>query len=407
LLRGKAHAEALIRSEAALFCAGEAKAVENFIPPFLQLDFQITGRCNSRCTFCNCWKNPYSVEKDIPGVVWTETVKKLKGFTDIEYLCIGGGEPLLYRDIFELLRAMTELNVHTIMVSNGSLFSHETCCKILDTGLNQIDLSLDGFEKTHDSLRGMPGSFKKCVDSIFRLKKLNTGMSLGISSLICGENLHELPEFLDWVLRELPIDRINFQAYQQVTEYKGKKWWETSGLWPNDEETVIHTLDYLAEKTRNEKKITNHPLQCEKFKRYFLNPQSTLGIDCPAGAFNFSVSHTGDVIGCIAMGPVGNIKHADAVDIYQKRFSDVRKRAVACKENCHFLINCYFPLHWSRWEHLVKNMVKEDTEPIYKPGPIVLPPEINKRNHKNRRLSRFDKIRSPQAFGLNRNNHTS
>jgi len=350
--------------------------MEDFIPPFLQLDFQITGRCNSRCMFCNCWKNPYPSEKDIPAEVWVETAKRLLGFTDIEYLCIGGGEPLLYRDIFKVLRSMTNLNIHTIMVTNGSLFTHDTCFRILDSGLNQIDFSIDGLEKMHDGLRGTPGLFKKCIESIFRLKKMDPRIRLGISSLICGKNIHELPKFLDWALRELPIDSINFQAYQQVTEYKGNRWWEKSALWPSDQEAVIHSLDYLAEKSQSEKKITNHPIQCEKFKRYFFDPKNNLGIDCPAGAFNFSVSHTGDVVGCIAMGPVGNINCEDPVNIYRKKFPDVRKKASVCDENCHFLINCYFPLHWSKWEHLVKDMVKEDTEPIYKPGPVVLPPEI-------------------------------
>ena len=349
---------------------------EDFKPPFIQVDFQITGKCNARCIFCKCWENPYYKDEDLPGSIWVDTAKKLKDFTTIEFLCIGGGEPLLYKDIFKVIGLLSKLNIHTVVVTNGSFFSYENCKKILDAGVRHIDFSIDSFFEKHNRMRGMPKLFEKCVEAMFLLKKINPKVSLGVSTLICEENIYDIPEFLEWVLKELPIDAINFQAYSQVVTYEGKDWWKNDPLWPKNEEVIIQVIDYLSKRTKEGARIANHPLQFEKFKNYFINPENNLNIKCPAGAFNFPVSYKGDICGCISEGAVGNIKNDDPIRIYREKFPAVREKASICKENCHFLINCYFPLHWKRWDQLVKDMVKGNEDVVYKPGKVILPPEV-------------------------------
>ncbi len=208
------------------------------------------------------------------------------------------------------------------------------------------------------------------------LKKINPKISLGISTLICEKNIYNIPEFSEWALKELPIDAINFQAYNQVVTYEGKDWWKNDPLWPKNKEVIILVMDYLSKRAKEGARIANHTLQFEKFKNYFINPETNLNIKCPAGTFNFSVSYKGDIVGCIAEGTVGNIKNDDPMRIYREKFPAIRKRASFCKENCHFLINCYFPLHWKRWSQLVKDMVKENVDVVYKPGKVILPPEV-------------------------------
>ncbi|OPX30073.1 MAG: hypothetical protein B1H08_02540 [Candidatus Omnitrophica bacterium 4484_171] len=346
-----------------------------FRPPFIQIDFQITARCNAKCVFCSCWRNSYRPEDDLPAQVWIDTAKSLRDFTAVDFLCIGGGEPLLYRDIFKVLEALREMGIHSVVVTNGSLFSYDNCKKIIDSGVGHIDFSLDGFSYTHDRLRRAPGLFKKCEEAIFLLKKIEPRISLGLSTLICGENIEELPKFTEMVLREFPIDAVNFQVYNKVVDYLGKGWWRDDPLWPKDKEVVIEVMNYLAKKAEEGAKIANHPVQFRKFRDYFINPERDLKIKCPAGRFNFSVSHKGDIIGCVAEGKIGNITEDSPIEVYENRFGAVREKADLCKENCHFLINCYFPLHWKRWNEIVKDMVEETEEVVYKPGRVVLPPE--------------------------------
>lgn len=347
-----------------------------FVPPFIQIDYQVTARCNAKCVFCNCWENRYDESEDLPAKIWIETAKKLSNFTKIEYACIGGGEPMLYRDIFSLIAGLESLGINTTVVTNGSLLSKDNCRRIVETGVTHIDFSIDNFSEKHNQMRGIPSLFEKCVQAMNWLKEIKPEISLGVSTLICENNIDDIPKFTEWVLKNLPVDGINFQAYNQVVTYKGNNWWKNDPLWPKDKNKMIHTLDYLAKKAKEDSRIINDPLQFEKFKKYFLAPDADLNIKCPAGTFNFSVSHKGDIIGCIAQGNVGNINELNLSKLYNKNLLPIRKKASACQENCHFLINCYFPLHWKRWNEIVNDMVGKDSIIAYESGKILLPPEI-------------------------------
>lgn len=350
--------------------------MSEFRPPFIQIDYSITHKCNGKCIFCKCWRDPYYTGEDLPAEFWIDTAKKIKDFTTVDFLCIGGGEPLLYKDIFKVIEGLNKLQLHTVVVTNGSLFTYDNCKRIIDAGVKHINFSIDDFAAKHNKMRGIPNSFKKCIEAMRLLKKIDSKISLGVSTLIFEENIYGIPAFLEWILKELPIDAINFQAYNKVVTYEGKNWWKNDPLWPKNKEVISQVMNYLAKRTKQGAKIANNPIQFEKFKDYFINPESNLNVKCPAGTFNFSVSYKGEIIGCIAEGAVGNITKDDPIKVYEEKFPAVRQKASFCKENCHFLINCYFPLHWKKWNELVKDMVKESEGIVYKPGKIILPPEI-------------------------------
>ncbi len=347
-------------------------------PPFIQIDYQITERCNARCAFCSCWKS--KEVSDLPAEVWVQAAQRMQSLAPVEFACIGGGEPFLYPHLEEVVKGLSALDIHTVVVTNGSLLSEKKIQAILEAGVGHIDFSLDGFAATHDSLRGVDGLFQRCVTAMKRIKEIDVSASLGISTLICERNIRELPQFARWALDHLPVEAINFQAYNQVTSYRGPQWWHDDPLWPNDSAVVEEVLTALQTMARGGARIVNDPLQLDKFKRYFANPDQPLGIRCPAGTFNFSVSHTGDIHGCIAEAGGGNISKDDPVEIYRTKFGGIRQKAKQCTENCHFLINCYFPLHWKRWSELMGEMVEPEEEPCppapLRPGRLVLPPEV-------------------------------
>jgi MoaA/NifB/PqqE/SkfB family radical SAM enzyme len=76
-----------------------------------------------------------------------------------------GGEPLLRRDLASILAFSRSLPLHTSLITNGTLL--ESRIDEIAPYINGVVyVSLDGQEKTHDSIRGVEGSFRKAVNGI-------------------------------------------------------------------------------------------------------------------------------------------------------------------------------------------------------------------------------------------------
>jgi MoaA/NifB/PqqE/SkfB family radical SAM enzyme len=99
-----------------------------------------------------------------------------------------GGEPLLRKDLVDILAYSRSLPLHTSLITNGTL---------LKSRINEIApyingvvyVSLDGLEKTHDSIRGVSGSFKKSVEGICAAQ---TKVPVTINTTVMAENVDEI-----------------------------------------------------------------------------------------------------------------------------------------------------------------------------------------------------------------------
>jgi len=132
-------------------------------PRTYHAQWMITRRCNYRCRGCSVWEDQDSRELS------TEEVKKgLDVLRDIGVLEIvfSGGNPLIREDIGEILDYASE-NFVTTVYDNGSM-----AAKKIDA-LKNVDfvaISLDTLdEKKNDYLKGVPGSWKRAMESLVLL----------------------------------------------------------------------------------------------------------------------------------------------------------------------------------------------------------------------------------------------
>src|SRR5215210_1790269 len=123
--------------------------------------FEVTMRCNARCGFCDYWKTPAEAK-----------AHELKSFADAAryfnpmLVTFTGGEPLLRRDLEELVAAVAgaiRLRYVTL-ITHGGMLSPERARSLWDAGVNQFNISLDYLDARHDQARGIPG----LVDKIMR-----------------------------------------------------------------------------------------------------------------------------------------------------------------------------------------------------------------------------------------------
>jgi radical SAM family uncharacterized protein len=149
---------------------------------------KLTYNCNLQCGMCPFWKRS---SKDSS----TEREKAiLRQIYDSGACGIAfeGGEPLLRNDLVEILAFSRSLPLHTSLVTNGTLL--ESRIDEIAPYINgTLYVSLDGLEKTHDTIRGVSGCFRKAVRGIMASRKK---VSVTINTTIMAENIHEIEDLV-------------------------------------------------------------------------------------------------------------------------------------------------------------------------------------------------------------------
>lgn len=158
----------------------------------------VTLNCNSHCLMCDIWKNNHTHE--------LRPADYLKLPTSLVDINITGGEPFLRSDLPEIVKniKIAAPKAKLIISTNGFL---TTQIKKITPQLMSIDpnityrISIDGWEKTHNSLRQIPGAFKTALSTINFLKKIGV-KDLGIGFTIMENNYSELFSFYQYAKKE-------------------------------------------------------------------------------------------------------------------------------------------------------------------------------------------------------------
>jgi radical SAM family uncharacterized protein len=137
-------------------------------------------RCNLECSMCPFWRR-----EDENLLTVEDEVRMMKALVraGVSFLGFEGGEPLLRRDLPEILEEAHQ-RFHTSVVTNGWLLRNRI--RDIAPHLDMVFVSLDGIGELHDRLRGIPGSFDKAVEGI---RSARGRVPVAISSTITNENM--------------------------------------------------------------------------------------------------------------------------------------------------------------------------------------------------------------------------
>jgi MoaA/NifB/PqqE/SkfB family radical SAM enzyme len=132
------------------------------------IELSVTYRCNCRCKHCSV--SNYFSDADLSRELKTEEIKEIlrqaaaMGIPKLDYF---GGEPLLRKDIVELVRYGESLGIYISLTTNGWKLSRELVRELKQAGISCINVSLDSADEAeHDRLRGLPGVYQRALDGI-------------------------------------------------------------------------------------------------------------------------------------------------------------------------------------------------------------------------------------------------
>ena len=333
------------------------------------LFFEVTSRCNARCEHCGSSCGDF-IPKDeitadeIKGVL--DDVNEKYGAQNI-MLYITGGEPMVRKDLFEIMEYAHNLGFHWGMTSNGILIDEEAVKKMEKAYMETVSISIDGTKELHESFRKVPGAFDKILKGIKLMQKCPTISDLQVTTCVNKKNIDQLDDILK-IVKDLGVTDWRIIEVDPIGRAKGN----TDLLL--DAEDNRRMFQYIIE-TRKKNPDMQIKYGCGHFLGNDLNIE-LLGncYFCFTGYWVGSVLSNGDVFGCpdIERRPEliqGNIRERKFSDIWENEFKPYRKidrtsnkKCLKCPDWKSCLGDAFHTWDWdeNKPNYCVREMFKED-----------------------------------------------
>jgi MoaA/NifB/PqqE/SkfB family radical SAM enzyme len=177
------------------------------------LYLETTNRCDSKCQ--TCIRTFQSLEP--PADLTLERVKAIaEQFPVLERVVLHGiGEPLLNREIFEIVAYLKTRAATVVFNSDAISLTAERALKLIESGLDEYRVSMDAATRqTYRKLRGVE-QFDRVVANVRRLVELERERSrsaprVSLWFTASRPNLHELPAFVR-LAADLGVDEVYVQ----------------------------------------------------------------------------------------------------------------------------------------------------------------------------------------------------
>ncbi len=179
--------------------------------------WNIGRRCNLKCVHC------YSQSKNIEykdELTTDEAKRMLDDLADFgsPVILFSGGEPLLRKDLFELIAHAKEKGLRAVISTNGTLITKEKAIELKKFGLSYVGISMDGLKEVHDKFRGVEGAFDMALNGIRNC--IAADIKVGLRFTINKRNAEDIPGIFDLIEKE-NIPRVCF--YHLVYSGRGSQ----------------------------------------------------------------------------------------------------------------------------------------------------------------------------------------
>lgn len=173
----------------------------------LTVHWELTYRCNERCT--HCYLDVLPPGSKLPAELSTEEVKRViddLAQMGVLTLSFSGGEVFLRKDIFEITGYARKKGFAVRFFTNGILIKPAIADKIAAIKPVVVELSVYGADaETHDGITQVPGSFELTLRAVRLLLERNVRCL--IKTPIMRENIHQIE-----AMKQMAADLgINFQ----------------------------------------------------------------------------------------------------------------------------------------------------------------------------------------------------
>ncbi len=308
-------------------------ALSTFDRPYV-VSWNLTYRCNLACEHCYLDAGPGKVltpafndRSELPTEQCFRVIDQIAAFAPECVTILTGGEPLLRRDIVEIIRYGAAKGLWIVVGTNGVKITENLAQILLAEGVRGLALSLDALDAgRHDGFRRVQGAWENTVEGAKILTRV--GLPFIVQTTVGAHNRQELAAIAAFAHDELGAKVWNL--YFLVPSGRGSF---VSDLAPAEYDLV---LGELAEIQRSwASKMLVNAKCAPHFIRTLLTqdapapfPKSFGGGagGCPAGTHYLGIRPNGDVTPCpylplfagnlTASGEMGLREIWDASDLF-------------------------------------------------------------------------------------------
>lgn len=230
--------------------------------------------CNFRCQHCSERK----IERKQGRFFTIDDVRELSRQADeigLAHFVITGGEPLMFSDFDEIVKAINPEKFYISSDTNGWLLTEGKAKHLKSIGVDKIQLSIDSLSaKEHDDFRRAPGSHQRTLRAIEA--SLKAGLNTIVQTVVTKQRIKS-KEFLDFV------KFLNNKGVGVFVTYA-----KPVGGWEGNFDVLVDKDDM------------NYMRSLEKKYNVFthLTPSYGLNLGCIAVKRMISITKYGDVMPC-------------------------------------------------------------------------------------------------------------
>ena len=184
----------------------------------IYVEIGVTNRCNHRCVFCALdWFDKKLIDIDLD--IMKRALQEMAHCGVKSVMYAGDGEPLMHKDICELITYSRQQRLDVSLATNGVLFNREKLEKILPS-LSWVRFSIDaGTSEIHKKIhRGGSKDFQKILENLREAvaikKREDLPVVIGVQFLMIPENSDDLILFIE-TFKKIGVDNVQRKPYSQ------------------------------------------------------------------------------------------------------------------------------------------------------------------------------------------------
>lgn len=290
-----------------------------------KVEIGVTFDCQCSCPKCSSY---FMRNSEMGNLTLQEIRKVAREIINLGAIQINltGGEPLMEKNIFEIIKCFQPNKVIITITTNGLLLSTDLIDKLEKAGVDIIKISIDSpIAEEHDFSRGFKGCFAQGVKMLSYIKKKRV---LGMISTVCIKeniNTYRIAKLVEMARKYDALLGLTIPA--------------VVGRWLGKEEVLLDD---------KEKEVLGKLIEIPHVIRD--TDEAYLRSHCPAGSEEFYLTCYGDIIPCSMIQiSFGNVKEENLKSIWKKMlnfgaFKNKKEAGCLAGENKDFINEYLLPL---------------------------------------------------------------